>query len=214
MRESIEDIVPFFDPTHPIDSTQRHLPHWQQGEVPVFVTWTLNDSLPVGATTKLKARRAHWLASHPKPWTETVEKEYYVKFANPINEMLDRGYGECFLRERKLAKIVADRLLARHRKNYLLHSFVIMPNHVHVLFRASEGRKFSRILQSWKGGSARRLNLARGKQGTVWQQESWDRLIRSRVHFEFVVKYIRDNPAKARLTATDSLLWENTELGL
>ena len=166
--------MPYFDPLHPLDSHQRNLPHWQQGEAPIFLTWTLADSLPEGATTKLKARRDHWLASHPKPWTEEVEKEYDVKFANPINEMLDRGHGECILRDPNLAIIVGESLLSHHEEKYRLHSFVIMPNHVHVLVTLFEGQSLSKITQSWKGASARYLNLKRGKSGTVWQKESWD----------------------------------------
>lgn len=206
--------MPFFDPTHPINSHQRHLPHWQQGEVPVFLTWCLADSLPEGATQKLKARREHWLASHLKPWSPETEKEYYVRFANPINEMLDRGRGECILRDRALAMIVAESLLAKHEEDYLLHSFVVMPNHLHVLVTINDGVKLSKVLQNWKGGSARKINLKRHRLGTVWQQEFWDRLIRSRVHFDYVARYIRENPEKAGLSASDFLIWENTELGL
>ncbi|MDB4265229.1 transposase [bacterium] len=204
--------MPYFDPSHPLDSHLRNLPHWQQGEVPIFLTWSLIDSLPEAATTKLKARRDHWLASHPKPWTEEVEKEYYVKFANPINEMLDRGYGECILRDPQIAAIVGEALLSNHEKKYRLHSFVIMPNHVHILVTLFDGQSFSKITQSWKGSSARYLNLKRGKSGTVWQQESWDRLIRSKVHFDYVIRYIRENPA--RLPPHTFLLWQNTEHGL
>lgn len=147
--------MPFYDPSHPVDSYQRNLPHWQQGEVSIFITWTLADSLPKGATAKLKARRAHWLASHPKPWTDDTEKEYYVNFANPINEMLDRGFGECILKDPALAMIVGKSLLADHDKKYRLDSFVVMPNHVHALVTFFEGVKMEKILQSWKGGSAR-----------------------------------------------------------
>ena len=206
--------MPFFDPTHPIESYRRNLPHWQQGTVPIFITWSLIDSLPESATSKLKSRRDHWLAYHPKPWTEEMEKEYYVNFANPINEMLDRGYGECILRDPALARIVGEKILSDQGVKYRLHSFVVMPNHVHVLITIFEGEKLAKILQSWKGGSAREINLHRKKSGSVWQQEFWDRLIRSRAHFDYVNRYIRDNPGKAHLARSEFLMWENTELGL
>ncbi len=201
----------FFDPTHPIGSHHRNLPHWQQGEVPIFVTYTLADSLPEAATAKLKAKRDHWLASHPKPWSDDVEKEYYLNFANPINELLDRGLGSCLLRDPNLACIAADALLSHHEEKYRLHSFVIMPNHVHVLFTPAQDQSLSKILQSWKGGSARQINLTRNTTGTLWHQEYWDRLIRSPVHFDYVLRYIRENPTKAHLPSRDFLLWENTK---
>jgi hypothetical protein len=36
----------FFDPRGDIDKTAHKLPHWQQGEVAIFVTFRLADSLP------------------------------------------------------------------------------------------------------------------------------------------------------------------------
>jgi hypothetical protein len=36
----------FFDPRKDIEKTFHKLPHWMQGEVPVFVTFRLADSLP------------------------------------------------------------------------------------------------------------------------------------------------------------------------
>ena len=111
--------------------------------------------------------RDHWLASHPKPWNDEIENEYYINFANPINELLDRGHGDCILRDPKLAKIAADILLSNHEERYRLHSFVIMPNHVHVLVTLNPDQKLSKILQSWKGVSSRNINLARNKTGTI-----------------------------------------------
>jgi hypothetical protein len=36
----------FFDPRGDIEKTVHKLPHWQQGEVAIFVTFRLADSLP------------------------------------------------------------------------------------------------------------------------------------------------------------------------
>lgn len=36
----------FFDPRGDIGKTAHKLPHWQQGEVAIFVTFRLADSLP------------------------------------------------------------------------------------------------------------------------------------------------------------------------
>ena len=36
----------FFDPRGDIEKTAHKLPHWQQGEVAIFVTFRLADSLP------------------------------------------------------------------------------------------------------------------------------------------------------------------------
>ena len=74
-----------------------------------------------------------------------------------------------------------------------------MPNHVHVLFRPLGKHVLAEILKSWKGFTAREINKRIGKKGSLWQDEYWDRLIRSERHFFKVAEYIRENPVKARL---------------
>jgi len=36
----------FMNPVSEIDQHKNHLPHWQQNDVFVFVTWRLADSIP------------------------------------------------------------------------------------------------------------------------------------------------------------------------
>jgi REP element-mobilizing transposase RayT len=81
-----------------------------------------------------------------------------------------------------------------------------MPNHVHVLFRLGEDQKLEGVLQSWKGFMAREINKLLGKNGTLWQEEYWDRMIRNERHFEKSVNYIAMNPVKAKLRAGEFLL--------
>jgi len=73
---------------------------------------------------------------------------------------------------------------------------VIMPNHVHVSLQPLGRHTLSSILQSWKRHSARLINRRESRTGiALWQPEYFDRLIRSAEHFDFVVGYIRKNPA-------------------
>jgi type I restriction enzyme R subunit len=46
---------------------------------------------------------------------------------------LDDCHGECLLRDPMNARIVADGLLHFDGKRYDLDTFIIMPNHVHLL---------------------------------------------------------------------------------
>jgi len=43
--------------------------------------------------------------------------------------------------------------------------------------------------------------------GTIWQKESFDRIIRDPEHLYRVIQYIGRNPAKAGLAANQYLLW-------
>ena len=87
------------------------------------------------------------------------------------------------------------------RACYRLHSYVVMPNHVHVLFELFAGEDLPRIVQSWKSYTAKRLNELLGRSGNVWREEYFDRLIRNPEHYENVVRYIRKNGEAAKALA-------------
>jgi REP element-mobilizing transposase RayT len=67
----------------------------------------------------------------------------------------------------------------------MIHAAVVMPNHVHLLLtplRDLDGRLYSlvEILQGIKGASAHSLNRALGRSGPVWEEESFDHVLRRR----------------------------------
>jgi len=64
-----------------------------------------------------------------------------------------------------------------------------------------------KILQQWKGSSARSINLMLNQIGTLWQRESFDSIIRDPVHLYRVIQYIGRNPTKAGLSAGTYRLW-------
>ena len=199
----------FFDPCTEINVTKNSLPHWQQGEVWVFVTWRLGDSLPKEKLNQWKEERAIWLSHHPEPWDEKAEAEYHDRFSRQIDEWLDQGSGSCVLKDPANARIVGDALLHFDGERYEVASFVVMPNHVHVLFRPLGGYAIAEILKSWKGFTAREINKRIGKSGALWQDEYWDRLIRNERHFFKVVEYIRENPVKAKLREGQFVLYRS-----
>ncbi len=204
----LESSRSFFDPGAGIDVTRNRLPHWQQGEAWVFVTWRLDDSLPKAKLDQWKEERAVWLSHHPEPWTEQTETDYHDRFSRQIDEWLDQGSGSCVLKEAANAKIVADALLHFDGTRYEIATFVVMPSHVHVLFRSLGEHALPAIVKSLKGFTAREINKRIGKAGTLWQAEYWDRLIRSERHFLKVAEYIRENPVKAKLQAGAFVFWE------
>ena len=79
-----------------------------------------------------------------------------------------------------------------------------MPTHVHLLFwalRDSTGWPFPlvKIMQSLKGSSAHTLNKLLGRSGPVWDEESFDHVLRSDESWEQKREYIRQNPVRAGL---------------
>ena len=183
----------FFDPRTEVDKRLNRLPHWQQGQVWVFVTWRLADSLPKTKLDEWYAEKEIWLNHHPKPWDENTETEYQKRFSLKIEEWLDQGIGSCVLNDPVLAGIVANALHHFDGEHYSLGSFVVMPNHVHVLFRPLGGYTLPDIMKSWKGFTAREINKRLDKSGKLWQEDYFDRLIRDEKHFIRVTQYIREN---------------------
>ncbi len=85
-----------------------------------------------------------------------------------------------------------------------IHAVVVMPDHVHLLLTPLRdlGRNLYslvEILQGIKSTSAHSLNRELGRSGPVWQEESFDHVLRSEESFEEKVEYIRQNPVRAGL---------------
>ena len=189
---------------------RRFLPHWHQDETWCFATWRLGDSVPADKLRQWDDDKNHWLGCHPEPWDEATETEYHVLFSQRLDEWLDRGTGSCLLKDAGNARIVADALLFFHGSRYELATFVVMPNHVHVLFCPRNGHVIADIVRSWKGFSAREINKRTDARGTLWQQEYWDRLIRNERHYFKCAEYILRNPEKAGLKS-GFVAWDKTQ---
>jgi REP element-mobilizing transposase RayT len=186
----------FLNPGEEVTKRRHKLPHWQQGDVWIFHTYRLADSLPEAMLEKWREERGQWLQRHPEPWDEATEEEYHVRFSQDIDRWLDQGHGSCLLRNPANLATVGDAFHHFDDKRYELASYVVMPNHVHVLFRPLGDHTLSALVHSWKRFTAREINRHEHRTGTLWQPDYWDRLIRSRRHDEWVLHYIRANPMK------------------
>lgn len=87
---------------------------------------------------------------------------------------------------------------------FRLHAAVVMPEHVHLLLTPlcdENGWPFGlpAILKSIKGASARNVNKLLNTTGPVWQDESFDHILRSRESMNEKVEYIRQNPVRRGL---------------
>lgn len=85
-----------------------------------------------------------------------------------------------------------------------LHAVVIMPDHVHLLLtptRNAEGWPFplNHILKLIKGPAARSVNVLNMSSGALWQDESFDHVLRSNESFDQKLEYIRQNPVRGGL---------------
>jgi len=169
-----------------------NLPHWSQ-RCATFVTFRLGDSLPAEKLARYEAERAEWISAHPDPWDNSTEAEYDERFPARFQAWLDAGYGACILRQTNVRVLVENALRHFADERYSLYAFVVMPNHVHVLFMPEEGFDSRAIVQSWKSFTAKAINKALNREGSVWQKESYDHLVRDVEEFNAIRAYIRGN---------------------
>jgi REP element-mobilizing transposase RayT len=143
-----------------------------------------------------KERRA-FLEENPEPWSEMTRAEWFSLFPDRLQTWLDKGYGECWLQQPELGKIVDQALRYFDGDRYDLLAHVVMPNHVHALLTPRADHRLDKILHSWKSFTAKAINQTLDRTGEVWQHESYDHILRTPDAAWAVARYIKENPAKA-----------------
>jgi putative transposase len=158
---------------------RRRLPHIDAPGIPTFVTWRLAGSLP---------NERSFL---PEQLTSGAA------FA-AFDGLLDVARsGPVHLRLPEIARIVQDQLLG---SACTLHAYVIMPNHVHVLWTPKKSLR--ELIRLVKGATAMRANRILRLEGQrFWEPEYFDRLVTNDVEFGRIRRYIELNPVKAALVA-------------
>ena len=128
-----------------------------------------------------------------------------------IDAWIDAGHGSCVLRKPQIAQMVQESFFAFDSQRYRLLAWVVMPNHVHVLFEPICGWTTAKIVASWKKFTARQICEIQEKGSSpVWHREYWDRYIRDQRHLTKAIEYIHANPVKAALAATpESWPWSS-----
>lgn len=206
-----------FDPAEEFTIRERKLPHWFQPGVTYFVTFRTADSVPQALMRSWHIRRDDWLRRHGfdpggDSWklrlreTPELDREYHKRFTREFMAYLDRSYGACPLRDKRLSEIVAKSLQHFDGERYRLGDLVVMPNHVHVLACLLGGTEIEKQCRSWKRFTSKQINRVLGRNGRFWQAENFDYLVRSVAQFEYFQRYVAENPVKARLLRGDYLL--------
>lgn len=101
---------------------------------------------------------------------------------------------------RETAEIVVRRIFfCRDHGAYLLHEFVLMPNHLHLLLTPQSNASLERVMQLIKGGSSHEIHKQRGNRMQIWQPGFYDWTVRDEKDCQAKVEYIRLNPVRAGL---------------
>lgn len=103
-----------------------------------------------------------------------------------------------------IAEMVQEAIKKNDGKLYRLLSWIIMPNHVHLLLCPMGNTKLAKIMHTIKSFTAHAANKMISRSGNFWQREYFDRYIRDRKHYWNVISYIEHNPVKAKLCQAPS----------
>ena len=176
---------------------RRRLPHLDVPGSAAFVTWRLWGSLPQERVFS----REHVAAG-----------EAFVA----LDRLLDTARsGPVYLRQPEIASLVSEQLRAMDSEGRCsLHAYVVMPNHVHVLWTPQVSLPV--LIRQVKGPTALSANRVLGRTGKpFWQEEYFDRVVRSEAEFFRIHHYIEWNPVKAALVANpQDFQWSSAFAGL
>lgn len=192
-----------------------YLPHCDKPGLAQFVTFRLWDSLPA-------SRRGEWehllaineRSDAPRPDTRGSALPPGARSIAPLDtearaaasreqrtkleDYLDRGLGECFFRDPRIAALAESAMLHHHGQRFRMLAWVIMPNHVHALIEVGPV-PLSKIVQNWKSIVAVEANKLLGRTGQFWQVDYWDTYMRNEEQMRKAIRYIENNPVKANL---------------
>ncbi len=91
-----------------------------------------------------------------------------------------------------------------HDRRYRLRVAVVVPDHVHVILTLTDESRRTliplvEIMKAIKGASAHAINHHAGNHGAIWQEESFDRAVRSSESLDAKIGYILENPVRSGL---------------
>jgi putative transposase len=92
------------------------------------------------------------------------------------------------------ANLLADATLYHRQNSWVIHLFLLMPDHVHAILAIPAGSGLSETVRNWKRLTAR-------CHGVRWQRNFFDHRLRPDEGLELKAAYIRHNPVRAGLVA-------------
>ncbi|HEY2829546.1 MAG TPA: transposase [Thermoanaerobaculia bacterium] len=118
-----------------------------------------------------------------------AERMYFVTFCTRDRFSLSAGS-----RDEVLASCVHD-----HQTLCWIDSFVVMPDHVHLLVAPYETCALEHVVGRIKSASSYRINRLLERSGPLWQRDSFDHIVRHEESLAEKRDYIANNPVRAGL---------------
>ena len=107
----------------------------------------------------------------------------------------------------EIASIVEDAIFRyRDARKYLVHRYVVMPDHIHVILTPGNSTSIEKAVQLIKGGSSYVIGKAREGKFPAWHEGFTEHQIRDARDFEAHMSYIDENPVKAHVKTPQKYL--------
>ena len=133
------------------------------------------------------------------PHIQNVGRTYFITFCTKNRWVLPEN-----ARELVLQSCIHD-----HGIKASIHVALVMPDHVHLLLTPLHARPgfeypLADILRAIKSASSHKVNRALKRSGAVWEEESFDRYLRSEESLQEKGRYICANPERKGLVSAGS----------
>jgi putative transposase len=121
-----------------------------------------------------------------------VTKTYFVTASAYVHQNLFQRYESADL-------LLTTIFRYRDAGEFLVHEFIVMPNHIHLLLSVDDDHAIGRAMQLIKGGFSHALREAGRKSVAVWQPSYYEDRVRDMAEYGRMRAYIRDNPVRRGL---------------
>ena len=186
----------------------RSLPHRFDTDKPIFITYRLKFTLPKNLIRTVNEKKSRWfrdLKSLDEHEQGLKLQEQDIIFFRWYDELIaNHADMPDMLKKREIRDIVIEALRFHDGLRYTLLAYCVMPNHVHALIHpiiqeSGDIYPIAHVTYTWKRYTANRINKLMDRRGSLWQQESYDRMIRDETELANTFEYIIQNPVKAGL---------------
>ena len=155
---------------------RRNLPHIHPEGYPLFITFRLANTLPLEIVSELKIEREReikLISNQSSSELYEIKKKYFDRYDNWLDRCTS---GPRWLDNKKIARIIQNKICEMDNLQYRLIAYCIMSNHVHMLIDRCVGEMAHRIeknakypvtetLRLLKGNTARYCNIALERTG-------------------------------------------------
>jgi len=117
--------------------------------------------------------------------------------------IVQRGHnrGACFFDDQDRYAYLGWLNEALRREGCLLHAYVLMTNHVHLLLTPPDARSVPRVLIAVGRRYVQHVNRTYGRTGTLWDSRYKSSLIQAETYLLVCQRYIELNPVRAAMVA-------------